>query len=105
MEKKIYFKNSFYSVVNYALLIILSLLVRKVLILNFPIEYAGYEALFSDIFTLLSIADMGMESIISYNLYEQIAKDKSNIGEIMKLARKLYYMIAIMVLVGNCETR
>lgn len=99
MEKKIYFKNSFYSVVNYALLIILSLLVRKVLILNFPIEYAGYEALFSDIFTLLSIADMGMESIISYNLYEQIAKDKSNIGEIMKLARKLYYMIAIMVLV------
>ncbi len=99
MEKKIYLKNSFYSVLNYALLIILSLLVRKVLILYFPIEYTGYEALFSDIFTLLSIADMGMESIITYNLYEQISRDKSSIGSVMELARKLYQMIALAVLV------
>lgn len=84
---------------NYALLIILSLLVRKVLILYFPIEYTGYEALFSDIFTLLSIADMGMESIITYNLYEQLSKDKSNIGGVMKLAKKLYQIIALAVLV------
>ena len=99
MEKKIYLKNSFYSVLNYVLLIVLSLLVRKVLILYFPIEYTGYEALFSDIFTLLSIADMGMESIITYNLYEQMAKDKNNIGDIMELARKLYCLIALAVLV------
>lgn len=99
MEKKIYLKNSFYSVLNYTLLIILSLLVRKVLILYFPIEYTGYEALFSDIFTLLSIADMGMESIITYNLYEQISRDKNSIGSVMELARKLYQMIAMAVLV------
>lgn len=99
MEKKIYLRNSFYSVVNYTLLILLSLLVRKVLVANFPIEYAGYEALFSDIFTLLSIADMGMENIISYRLYEQLAKDKSHVSEIMELARKLYHTIAIIVLV------
>lgn len=98
MEKKIYLKNSFYSVLNYALLIVLSLLVRKVLIRCFPIEYTGYEALFSDIFTLLSIADMGMESIITYNLYEQMAKDKSNIRGLMEMAKKLYRLIALAVL-------
>lgn len=99
MEKKIYLKNSFYSVINYALLIILSLLVRKVLILYFPIEYAGYEALFSDIFTLLSIADMGMDSIITYNLYEQMSKDKSNVRSVMELAKRLYQFIALAVFV------
>lgn len=99
MDKRIYIKNSFYSVINYILLVILSFFVRKALIQSFPIEYTGYEALFADIFTLLSIADMGMDSIITHNLYEQMSNDRSNIIKIMVLAKKLYTAITLVVVV------
>lgn len=80
------------------MLIGLSLIVRKVLIDCFPIEYVGYEAVFADIFTLLSIADMGMESIITYNLYDKIAKDRDQVIKVMYHARRLYMKISITVI-------
>lgn len=99
MRKKKYIKNSIYSVTNYVLLAILALIVRKTLITFFSVEYAGYEAIFTDIFTILSIADMGMDSIISYRLYEGIANNWSGISQVMETARKLYRSIARAVLV------
>lgn len=98
MQKRIIVKNSVYSFCNYGLLIILSFVTRRVLISSFSIEYAGYEALFSDIFTLLSIADMGMDSIISYRLYERIVDDRQGIAEVMCVAKKIYNNIAKGVL-------
>lgn len=99
MKKKIILKNSLYSVINYLLLLLLSFWVRKVLIANFPIEYAGYEALFTDVFTLLSIADLGLDSIISYRIYEKIIYDQDAIWPLMKLAKKMYFLISMVVLV------
>lgn len=99
MRKKKYLKNSFYSVINYILLVVLSLIVRKALISYFPLEYIGYEALFTDIFTLLSIADLGMESIITYKLYECLAEDNNGISEIMLFAKRMYTYIATGVLI------
>ncbi len=97
MRKRIYFKNSLYSVFNYLLVISLSLVVRKVLVECFPIEYVGYESVFADIFTLLSIADMGMESIITYNLYDSLVRDREQIPRVMYQARRMYTNIAIVV--------
>lgn len=102
MRRKIYLKNSFYSVINYSLLILLSFVVRRALVLYFPIEYTGYEALFTDIFTLLSIADLGMDSIITYHLYERIAEERRGIVEVIDLAKKMYRVIAIVVLGIGC---
>lgn len=94
MQKRIVVKNSVYSFCNYGLLIILSFVTRRALISSFSIEYAGYEAVFSDIFTLLSIADMGMDSIISYRLYEKIVDGRQGIAEVMFAAKKIYNNIA-----------
>lgn len=103
MQKRIVVKNSVYSFCNYGLLIILSFVTRRALISSFSIEYAGYEAVFSDIFTLLSIADMGMDSIISYRLYEKIVDGRQGIAEVMFAAKKIYNNIAKGVLMlGGC---
>lgn len=102
MRRKIILKNSFYSVINYTLLIILSFIVRKVLIEQFPIEYAGYEALFTDVFTLLSIADFGMDGIITYKLYGALAADRNEIPRIMDLAKRMYSFVAVIVLGIGC---
>lgn len=96
-------KNCIYSVLNYFLLIISGLIVRKVLIAELSIEYAGYEAFFSDIFTILSVADLGLDSIISYKLYEQLACGENRINYIMSIAKQLYRWIAcVVLLIGGC---
>lgn len=98
MRIKRYLKNSVYSVINYLLILILSLLVRKALINNFSIVYTGYEALFTDIFTLLSIADLGIDNIIIYKLYEKLVADADGISEIMCIAKKIYKGIGVAIL-------
>lgn len=82
---------------NYVLLVLLNLVIRKVLVVQFSIEYAGYEALFSDIFVLLSIADLGMDSIITYHLYDGLTKNREEIFVIMAQARKMYRIISGIV--------
>ncbi len=97
MLKK-FLKNSLYSIVNYFLLVILNLLVRKTLILSLSIEYVGYEALFTDVFALLHVADLGLDSIITFNLYDRLSKNKSEIIDVMAVAKKMYTIIAFVML-------
>lgn len=99
MRKKSYLKNSIYSVFNYILLILLSLMVRRTLVSQFPIEYVGFEALFTDIFMILSVADLGMDSIISYKLYDKIANGRDGVETVMLAAKKLYHNIAKAVVI------
>ncbi len=91
-------KNSVYSVANYILLILSGLLVRKILIAELSIDYAGYEALFTDIFAILSVADLGLDSIITYKLYESLTHNRDGIADIMSIARRLYRGIAYGIL-------
>ncbi len=98
MKKRIFLKNSFYSVINYVLMVLLNLIIRKVLIIQFSIEYAGYEALFSDVFALLSVADLGMDNIITYHLYGSLTKKQEKMTAIMAQAKKMYSIISGIVL-------
>lgn len=93
-----YYKNSLYSIANYFLLIFLNLSVRKALVEQFSIEYTGYEALFTDIFALLSIADFGIDSIITYKLYEILDTNRNQIPRIMDLAKKFYRLVSALIL-------
>ena len=54
-------------------------------------EYVGINGLFSNIFMLLSFADMGLGSALVYRLYEPIAKnDIIKISMYLHLYKPLY---------------
>lgn len=92
MRVKSVLKNSFYSIASYSIIFIIGLISRKVFLNYFSTEFLGYEGIFNNIFALLSLAEMGITSTITYNLYREVANN--NTIEISKLMRiyKLIFM-------------
>ncbi len=92
-------KNSLVSVIAQVLTMLLSFVNRRVFVIFLDIEYLGYQSLFSNIFILLSVAELGIGSIISFHLYKEIVEDnKDEIGKLMYLYKWLYRIVAVVVL-------
>lgn len=92
-------KNSIYGILSYAIVAGLSLLIRRVFLHTLPIEILGYEGLFGSVFSLISLADLGMESVILYRLFPAFAKeDKREINRIMAAYKYLYRIVGMFVL-------
>ena len=93
-------KNSMYAVVSYGVLAVLALIVRKVFLLSLPIELLGYEGLFGNVFALLALADLGVESVILYRLFPAFAhKDEREINHLMCIYKKLYECVGVVIIV------
>lgn len=92
-------KNIFFSFLSFVLTFILSIVIRKVFVNTFDITYLGYESLFSNIFAMLSIAEMGIGSVITYNLYKEIAdNNKQEINKLLTIYKYFYACIGFIVL-------
>lgn len=71
---------------------------QTVLIKMLGVEYSGINGLFTNILTMLSIAELGIGSTIIYKLYKPIAEDdKETIKAWMKFYKICYRCIAIVV--------
>ena len=68
-------RNSIFSLSSFAVLAIATLLVRKFFVVYLPVNLLGIEGVFSSIVQMLSLAEMGLTSIISYSLYRELAKN------------------------------
>ena len=100
MRTKNVIRNILASVGSYAVLFFLNILVRKCFLFKFDVELLGYEGLFGSIFLILSIAEMGANSMFDYMLYEALAKkDMDQLGVIMDMYKKLYRIIGVIVLI------
>lgn len=92
------FKNSIISVVAQVATLILSFVGRKIFVLFLDVEYLGYQSIFGDVFSLLSVADLGLGSIISFHLYKEINRnDENEIGRLMYLYKWMYRIVACLV--------
>ena len=73
---------------------------RTVIIQVLTIEYVGLSGLFSNVLTMLSLAELGIGEAIIFSLYGPIArKEKDNINAIMTFYKKIYICVGIFVLV------
>ena len=80
--------------------LILNFFNRTVFIKLLNAEYLGINGLFSNILTVLSFAELGIGSIIGFNLYKPLAeKDTVSIKKYMLFYKKAYNLIALSVLV------
>lgn len=72
--------------------------VRTVFIKYLGVEYTGVSSVFTDVLTVLSFAELGIGSAITFALYKPIEnKDDRQIARIMHFYRNAYYLIALVV--------
>ena len=97
-------RNTSMSALAQVVSIILNFIGRTFFIKLLSIEYLGINALFANIITILSLAELGIGTAIVYMMYDPIAK-----GNIQKVAafnhlfRKIYNIIGCFVfLAGLC---
>lgn len=80
--------------------IIFSFLVRKAFVLVLSKEYFGMNGLFSDIINVLSLAELGVGTAMTYALYKPLAeKNEEELSRLMNLYRLLYRIIGCTILV------
>ena len=97
-------RNSSYSIVSACVSVVLTFALRKVFLDVLPVELLGYEGLFGSLFSILSLANLGIQSLILYRLFPAFAKkDRIMIGHLMSIYRVLYRYIGIAILfIGIC---
>lgn len=92
------FKNSLISVIGQILTIFLQFVNRRVFVMFLDIEYLGYQSVFGNVFSILSVAELGIGGIISFHLYREIVTgNNQEIGKLMYLYKWVYRVIAVVV--------
>lgn len=98
--------NSTMSIVTQILTVIFNFIVKTVFIKMLSDEYLGVNGLFTNIITMLSLADLGIGVAIPYSLYKPLADhDEKKIKILINFYKKIYTIIGIVVLlIGLCLT-
>ena len=93
-------RNSSVSIITQVLTIGMDFFVKTIFIYILGKVYLGINGLFSNIITLLSLADLGIGVAIPYSLYKPLAdKDTKKIQVLMKFYKKVYNIIGCVVLI------
>lgn len=82
--------------------IILTFLGRKVFLYYLSIDYLGINGLYSNILTVLSLAELGLDSALLYSLYKPTAEGNNVlISSLVFYFKKVYtYLAGLIMLVG-----
>ena len=93
-------KNSLASAVVYIVNIIMGFVSQAIFIRTLGAEYNGIKGLFTNILSMLNIAELGFGSAIVYHLYKPMAEQNTNqIKTLVKYYRNIYNLIAGIIFV------
>ena len=101
-ESRIYnsTKNIILGIVSQILTLILNFGTKIVFVRILGAEYTGINGLFSNVITILSVAELGMGSAIIYSMYKPLAEnDQKRISELMNFYKKIYNIVAITIFI------
>ncbi len=80
--------------------LILRFVSRTVFIWCLDVEYLGVNGLFSNILTLLSLAELGVGTAITFSMYRPIAEKKEDeVIALLQLYKKTYITIGLVMLI------
>lgn len=92
--------NIFVGIGGYALNTILGFICRMVFVRYLSADYLGVSGLFTNILTMLSLAELGVGSAVVYALYKPLAEhDEEKIASLVRLYGKAYRTIGIVIAV------
>lgn len=91
-------KNIFFGIGYQIIILILSFFSRTIFINVLGAEYLGINGLYSNILQVLSLADLGLTSAMTFSLYRPLAeKNYSLITSLMNFFTKIYNYIALAI--------
>ena len=96
--------NIMTGIVGYVINTILGFICRIVFVKCLSADYLGANGLFTNLLTMLSLAELGIGSAIVYALYKPLAEhDEKKIASLVRFYGKAYRIIGIVVaVVGLC---
>lgn len=78
--------------------IVVNFIARKIFVVVLTKEYLGLDGTFANILTMLSLAELGVGTAITYSMYKPLAEgDRELILSLITLYRKFYTVIGITV--------
>ena len=101
-------KNSILNVITslggQLLVTVLKFVVRTVFIYTLGKQYLGINGLFSEILTMLSLTELGIDTAINFKLYKPLAEgDDHRVRVLMKFYKTAYRVIGLVILaIGLC---
>ena len=76
-----------------------SFIARTVMIYTLGAEYLGLNSLFSSVLRILSLADLGFGTAITYSMYKPVAEnDEEMVCALLGLYRKIYRIVGTVIL-------
>lgn len=96
--------NAIYNLLSNVVTMLLSFVTRTLFIYTLGVKYLGLNGLFTSILGVLSLADLGISTAITYSLYQPLSDDnQKKIGQIIALFGKMYKIIGIIIFaLGIC---
>ena len=99
-------RNSIYNIIGVIILYITKILVnfagKTVLIRVMGDQYNGVSGLFTNVISILAIAELGIGSAIVYNLYKPVKENNiAAVKSLMRFYKKCYHIIAVVVLTAG----
>lgn len=86
------------GIIGYGVNTVIGFVCRIVFVRMLSAEYLGISGLFTNILSMLSLAELGISSAITFALYKPIAEDdEEKISSIMRFYRMAYIVIGITV--------
>ena len=91
-------KTSVYGMFCTLIRLIASFVFRTFFVKVLSVNYLGINGLFTNVLMILSLADLGIITAITYRFYEPISKgDSYYIGMLMNFFKRIYGIIAIVI--------
>lgn len=79
-------------------IILLSFFGRRIFLQFLSVDYLGINGLYSNILTVLSLAELGLDSAVVYSLYKPVAeKNVPLIASLLRYFRKIYIGLALAI--------
>lgn len=99
-EKSI--RNIVYGEVNVILTVLLSMVTRTALVRILGLSAVSLNGLFTEVIAVLSLAELGVGSAITYNLYKPLAEqDEQKLTQLMWFYKSTYRLIAGFILAAG----
>lgn len=93
-------RNVLTSILGQIFILVLNFVSRKIFLFILNTNYLGISGLFSSVITMLSLAELGIGTAITFSLYKPLSeKDNELILSLMNLYKKVYRLIGIFILI------
>ena len=92
-------KNVLTGIVNKLALMLLAFATRTLFIRLLGAEYTGISSLYTNILSVLSLAELGLGNVLMFYLYSALNEgDENKICRLVQEFKKIYYIIIVCVL-------